>query len=234
MASRPLANNAQSSGRDAGMASPSGKPALRGVLHQAAAWFALGAGSVLVAMAPSARAALAAAVFTLSLVVLFGVSAIYHRVNWTSERARAFMRRLDHASIFVLIAGTYTPVAILGIGGASGRRLLIAVWAGALAGVLMSVFWVKAPKPVAAAAAVAVGWTLIPYLGEARRLLGGQLWIILAGGIAYTAGAVIYAIRRPNPLPKLFGYHEIFHALTIVGAFLHFVAILHITASAGG
>lgn len=205
------------------------KPALRGVIHQAAAWCALGAGSVLVAVAPTTRAQIAVAVFTLSLIELFAVSAIYHRVNWTGVRSRAIMRRLDHASIFVLIAGTYTPVALLGIGGENGQRLLITVWSGALVGVLASVFWVKKPKVVGAALAVAVGWTIVPFFGEARRLLGDDLRLILAGGIAYTAGAVIYAIRRPNLSPRIFGYHELFHALTVVGAFLHFIAILHIT-----
>jgi hemolysin III len=205
------------------------KPALRGVIHAAAAWCALGAGSVLVAVAPTSRAQIAVAVFTLSLIELFAVSAIYHRVNWIGVNSRAIMRRLDHASIFVLIAGTYTPVAVLGIGGVNGQRLLIAVWSGALVGVLVSVFWVKRPKAVSAALAVAVGWTMVPFLGEARRHLGGDLWLILAGGVAYTAGAVIYAIRRPNPWPRVFGYHELFHALTVLGAFLHFVAIIHIT-----
>lgn len=206
------------------------KPALRGVIHQAAAWCALGAGSVLVAVAPTPRAQVAVAVFTLSLIELFAVSAVYHRVHWISDRSRAIMRRVDHASIFVLIAGTYTPVAILGIGGVNGERLLIAVWTGALAGVLVSVFWVKAPKPVSAALAIAVGWTIVPFFGEARRLLGADLRLILAGGIAYTAGAVIYAIRRPNPWPRVFGYHELFHALTVLGALLHFIAIMHISA----
>jgi len=221
-----------SSARGPRAAPPLEKPALRGVIHQAAAWCALGAGSVLVAVAPTTRAQVAVAVFTLSLIELFAVSAIYHRVNWTGARSRATMRRLDHASIFVLIAGTYTPVAVLGIGGVNGQRLLLSAWSGALAGVLVSVFWVTAPKALSAALAIAVGWTIVPFLGDARRLLGGNLWLILAGGIAYTAGAVIYAIRRPNPLPRLFGYHELFHALTVLGAFLHFVAILHIAAAA--
>lgn len=189
---------------------------------------ALVAGSVLVAVAPTPRAKIAVAVFSLSLIELFAVSAIYHRVTWMGVRSRRIMHRLDHASIFVLIAGTYTPVAILGIGGVSGQRLLISVWSGALVGVLVSVFWVTKPKVVSSALAIAVGWTIVPFFGEARRLLGADLPIILAGGIAYTAGAVIYAMRRPNPFPRVFGYHELFHALTVVGASLHFIAIAHI------
>ena len=204
------------------------KPALRGVLHHSAAFFAAGAGAVLVAMSPDLRTAAAVAIFSLSLVTLFAVSAIYHRVQWKTERARAYMRRADHSSIFLLIAGTYTPVAFLGLGGEDGRRLLIMIWAGAAAGVCLSLFWVKAPKVLTAVLAVAMGWMIVPYFGQVRRLLGPELWLILAGGIAYTLGAVIYAVRRPNPWPHVFGYHEVFHALTIVGALLHFAAIVQI------
>ena len=203
------------------------KPLLRGVLHQSAAWYALGAGSVLVAMARTAEAAVAAGVFSLSLVVQLAVSAIYHRVQW-SERTRAILRRADHSSIFILIAGTYTPVSILGLGGEDGRRLLIIIWIGAAAGVALSLFWVRAPKVLVAVVAVALGWTIVPYFDEARRLLGGAVWLILAGGIAYTAGAIVYAARRPDPWPRVFGYHEVFHALTLVGALLHFAAIVGI------
>lgn len=204
------------------------KPTLRGALHQSAAWCSFGAGAVLVAIAATPRAAMAAAIYSLSLVALFSISAVYHRVQWKQQHSRAWMRRADHASIFVLIAGTYTPIALLGLGGADGRRLLLIIWAGAIGGVLMSLFWVKAPKALTAAAAVAVGWTLVPYIGEVKRLLGTQLWVILAGGIAYTVGAVIYAVKRPNPWPRVFGYHELFHALTVVGAALHFAVIVQI------
>ena len=204
------------------------KPKLRGVLHHAAAVFAAGAGSVLVAMSSSMRAAVAAAIYSLSLVTLFAVSATYHRVEWKAERARAYMRRADHASIFILIAGTYTPVALLGLGGTDGRRLLISIWIGAIAGVLLSLFWIRAPKAIPATVAVALGWMIAPYFSEVRRLLGAEIWLILAGGIAYTVGAVIYAVRKPNPFPRIFGYHEVFHALTIVGATLHFAAIVQI------
>jgi len=207
---------------------PTGKPLLRGVLHHTAAWGALGAGAVLVAMASSPRAAIAAAVYSLSLVVLFAVSAIYHRVQWAEERIRAWMRRADHASIFVLIAGTYTPVSLLGLGGDDGRRLLIMIWASAAAGVLLSLFWVKAPKALIALVAVAMGWMIVPYFAEVREFLGAYVWLILAGGIVYTIGALVYALKRPDPWPRVFGYHEVFHALTLVGALLHFAAIVKI------
>ena len=185
-------------------------------------------------MSPNLRTAVASAIFSFSLVTLFAVSAIYHRVQWKTERARAYMRRADHSSIFVLIAGTYTPVALLGLGGEDGRRLLITIWVGAVAGVLLSLFWVKAPKALTAAVAVAMGWMIVPYFSQVRRLLGPELWLILAGGIAYTAGAVIYAVQRPNPSPRVFGYHEVFHALTIIGAFLHVAAIVQIVRAGPG
>jgi hemolysin III len=202
------------------------------MLHQFAAAVALGAGSVLVSMAPGVRSATAAAVFAVSLLTLFTVSATYHRVNW-SVPARAWMRRMDHASIFILIAGTYTPIALIGLPEALGNSLLIAIWSGALLGVLQSLFWVNAPKALTAALAVGVGWTLVPYFDEASRSLGTtQLALILAGGVAYTVGAVTYAAKRPNPLPGVFGYHEVFHALTIVGAVLHFTVVLLLVRSA--
>ncbi|HEX8170954.1 MAG TPA: hemolysin III family protein [Thermoanaerobaculia bacterium] len=210
---------------------PTAKPLLRGVLHQQAAWLALGGGAVLVAMARTTEAAVAAAIYSASLVVLFAVSGIYHRVQW-SARARAVMRRADHSSIFLLIAGTYTPISLLGIAGADGRRLLIIIWIGAAAGVALSLFWVGAPKILVALLAVLLGWTIVPYFREVHRLLGGATWLVLAGGIAYTLGAVVYAARRPDPYPRVFGYHEVFHALTIVGALLHFVVILRIVRAA--
>lgn len=204
---------------------PAAKPHLRGVLHQWAAAGALGAGLVLVSMAHSARVAAAAAVFAVSLVVLFAVSATYHRVRW-SAAARERMRRMDHASIFLLIAGTYTPIALLALPPEAGRSLLLAAWGAALLGICQSLFWIRAPKVVVALLAVAVGWTILPYLGAARlALTTGELALIGAGGIAYTLGAAAYALKRPNPFPRVFGYHEVFHALTIVGAVLHFAVV---------
>jgi hemolysin III len=203
------------------------KPLLRGVLHQAAAWYALGAGSVLVAMASTPRAAIAVAIYSLSLVALFAVSAIYHRVQWKQERTRALMRRADHASIFVLIAGTYTPVALLGLGGDAGRRLLVMIWCGAAGGVILSMAWPKA-KVLTTAIAVAVGWTIVPYFEQIRRFIGHEVWLLLAGGIAYTFGAIVYGVKKPDPFPRVFGYHEVFHALTLIGAVLHFAAVVQI------
>lgn len=208
------------------------RPRLRGVLHQFAAAAALGAGLVLIAMAPSGRAAFAAALFSMSLVALFSISAAYHRIVW-SVQARARMRRLDHASIFLLIGGTYTPVAMLGLPQATGNGLLLASWAGTLLGISKSLFWANAPKPLTAALAVALGWLGVSYFDEIRRAVDAvDLALLIAGGVVYTLGALVYAAKRPNPTPGVFAYHEVFHALTIAGAVLHFTAVLHLVRAA--
>lgn len=202
------------------------KPRWRGVQHQWAAAFAAGAGATLVAMAPTATARVAAAIYAASLTLLLTVSGIYHGGHWRHV-VRMWLRRADHASIFLLIGGTYTPVAMLGLDEVTGRQLLIAIWSGAALGIVVSMFWPDAPKFVSAAIAVAVGWTIVPYLGDlGRSLTTIQVWLIAAGGIAYTLGAVVYAVKRPNPWPASFGYHEVFHALTLLGAGLHFAAVI--------
>lgn len=210
------------------------KPLLRGVQHQWAAVFALGAGTTLVALAPTTEARVAAAIYAASLALLFAVSAVYHRFEWTPA-VRTWLRRADHASIFLLIGGTYTPVAMLALGGETGRHLLIAIWCGVAFGVLVSMLWPGAPKFVSAAIAVAVGWTIVPYIGSiGRALQSAEIWLIALGGIAYTVGALVYAAKRPDPWPRVFGYHEVFHALTLVGAGLHLAAVFAIVRTAGG
>ena len=202
------------------------KPSLRGVLHQWAAVYALGAGTALVVLAPTAQARVAAAIYAASLVLLLTISAVYHRFQWTL-RVRTWLRRADHASIFLLIGGSYTPIAMLALGGEVGRHLLTVIWCGVVLGVLVSMLWPGAPKWVSAALAIAVGWTIVPYLGAIGRALDPpQIWLIALGGIAYTVGALVYAMKRPNPWPRHFGYHEIFHVLTLVGAGLHLAAVL--------
>ncbi len=211
---------------------PEVKPTLRGVLHQWAIGCAAGAGVVLVAMAPTARSGFGAAIFALSLVTLLSVSATYHRVNW-SPRGRVWMRRMDHASIFILIAGTYTPVALLALPQASGTSLLLAIWVAALGGVLVSLFWPTAPKVITAIVALAVGWVMVPYFNDVRLAVGPlSFGLILGGGLAYTLGALAYATKRPNLRPGVFGYHEAFHAMTLVGAAMHFAVIIGIVRSA--
>jgi hemolysin III len=202
------------------------KPRLRGVFHEAAFYAALGAGLTLVCLAPSLRVAWPLAVYTGSLACMLGFSALYHRPTWT-VKSRQRLRRLDHCGIFLLIAGSYTPLCTLVLPAPRGLLLLAAVWTGALAGVGQSLLWIDAPKPVTAGLYILLGWlaaTALPQLWHGLGLAGFSL--LVCGGVAYTIGGLIYAARRPDPAPAVFGYHEIFHALTIVGAVLHFALVL--------
>jgi hemolysin III len=201
------------------------KPRLRGVIHQYAFYVALVLGAALIVFAPGGRERLAAAVYAFSVAGLLGTSALYHRRDWT-VRARMWMRRLDHSMIFVLIAGTYTPFALLVLDGDLARAILIVVWAGALCGTVLNVFWVRAPKWVTASVYIALGWVAVAAFPEMARAMGAVgVGLIAIGGVLYTAGAVIYALRRPNPVPGVFGYHEVFHALVVVAAAAHFAAV---------
>lgn len=209
------------------------KPLLRGVSHQIACAVALIAGALLMRQAPTGTVRDAVLVYTASLATLFGVSALYHRPTW-QPRARQWMRRLDHAAIFVLIAGTYTPLT-LALSPAHRATLLAVVWGGALAGVLQSVLWVTAPKPLIAVLYVVLGWSIAPYFGEVRAGVGrAPLALILVGGVVYSLGALVYAKKRPDPAPAVFGYHEVFHALVIAAAVLHFAAVTIIALGARG
>lgn len=202
------------------------KPSLRGALHHWAALVSVGAGAVLVGMAPSTRSAWAAFAHSFGMVFLFSISAAYHRPTW-SKSARAWMRRLDHAAIFILIAGSYTGICLLALPENIAETVLTIVWIGTAAGILQSLFWVHAPKPLTAVLYLILGWTIIPYFGELKAAISlPNLIYLIVGGAAYTLGAVIYAARRPNPWPRVFGYHEIFHALTIVACGLHFLALI--------
>ncbi|GAC1546419.1 MAG: hemolysin III family protein [Myxococcales bacterium] len=197
------------------------KPLLRGVSHQIAFFFAIAAAGVLLSLARGPRATWGAAAYGASLVALLGTSALYHRVQWR-PRPRAWMRRLDHSAIFVLIAGTFTPFSLL----LPGRRAAIAltlIWAGAALGFAQSLIWVNAPKPIVAVLCVVMGWSAIPLMGSIRAATGTiGLELLLAGGVFYSLGALAYALRRPNPVPGVFGYHEVFHALVIVASVCHF------------
>jgi hemolysin III len=198
---------------------PPVKPKLRGVLHQWAFFVSLVTGAVLVLVAPSGRATLAVAIYSVTVAGLFGVSAIYHRVTWVSAKARRWMRRLDHSMIFLLIAGTYTPFALLVLDGALATAILVAVWGGALAGIVLNLVWIDAPKWVTAVVYVAIGWVAVIAFPALFDELGVAPTILIGlGGVLYTIGAVVYAVRKPNPLPAVFGYHEIFHALVIAAA----------------
>jgi len=206
-------------------ATATGRPRLRGVLHQWACAASLPTGVLLVLLAPSRRAAVAAGVYGLSLSALFGVSALYHRVTWTPA-TRRWMRRLDHAMIFLLIAGTFTPVCLLAVGGPLGRALLTVVWGGAIAGIALQVAWIDAPKWVMAAVGVALGWVGVVALPAMVAHAGWPpALLLLAGGLLYSLGAWVYARRRPDPAPAVFGYHEVFHALVVAAAGVHWIAV---------
>lgn len=204
------------------------KPLLRGVSHQAAFFATLGAGAVLVAIAAGHGHAAIALVYALSLATMFGVSALYHRPNWP-PRARALMRRLDHSAIFLLIAGTYTPFCLLGVDRAQGAWLLGIVWSGAIVGIAQKLIWPNTPRWLSATPYVVLGWVALASIPYATPRMGNDaIALLVAGGVAYTVGAVVYATRRPNPAPLVFGYHEIFHALVIVASVLHFVAVARV------
>jgi hemolysin III len=208
------------------------KPLMRGVSHQIAFFVALLAGGALVFATQGPRAMTAILVYALSLATLFGISALYHRKNW-SPNARMMMRRLDHSAIFLLIAGTYTPVCMLLLEPKVGAMLLGLVWGGAILGIAQSVLWVNAPKAVSATIYVAFGCVILPFLPQTTAALGAvRLALIAGGGILYGLGAMVYALKRPDPWPSVFGYHEIFHALVIAASIAHFVAIASVVLGA--
>ncbi len=209
------------------------KPRLRGVSHQWAFFVSLGAGMALILLANGSKATIAAAIYAFSRSALRGVSALYHRVTGRPA-ARRWMRRLDHTMIFVLIAGTYTPFALLVLHGTVARIVLIAVWVCAGAGTVLNLIWWNAPKTVTAAVYISTGWIAVlafPQLWSGLGPVGFGL--IVLGGILYTAGAVVYARRRPDPRPAVFGYHEIFHLLVIAAAACDFAAIAIYALPAG-
>ena len=200
------------------------KPRWRGVTHQYAFFASLLTGGFLVLVAPNARAAVAAAIYAGSLAALLGTSALYHRVTW-SPRARFWMARLDLAMIFVLISGSYTPVA-LALERPMATVVLWIAWGSAAAGIAVKVLWQAPPKWASAAVYVAVGSAGAFLMPEVTRSIGaGATTLLLAGGILYIAGAVVYALQRPDPSPAVFGYHEIFHAFVLAAATVHYVAM---------
>jgi hemolysin III len=205
--------------------SPLVKPRMRGVLHQYAFFVSLVLGAVLIIVARNAETRVAVAIYVFAVSGLLGTSALYHRHTW-SVRARAWMRRLDHSMIFVLIAGTYTPFALLVLHGPLSQAILIVVWSGALGGIVLNLVWTTAPRWLSAAVYIALGWVAIaamPALADELGAVGVSL--LVGGGLLYTAGAVIYATGKPNPSPAVFGYHEIFHALVVAAAAAHFAVV---------
>jgi hemolysin III len=202
------------------------KPRLRGVSHQWAFFVSLATGAALVNAAPDGRARLAAGIYAATVAGLFGISALYHRITWASQAARRWMRRLDHSMIFLLIAGTYTPFGLLVLDGTIATVVLALVWGGALAGILLNLVWVDAPKPVTAIVYVILGWVAVAAFPDLIDELGITATVMIAlGGVLYTVGAVVYALRRPDPVPTVFGYHEVFHALVIAAAAVQYAVV---------
>jgi hemolysin III len=207
------------------IADPRAKPRLRGLSHEIAFFLAIPLGVALVLEPETARGRVSAIVFAASVVAMFGASALYHRVTWSPGR-RPWMRRLDHAGIYALIAGTYTPFGLLVLSGNWTIAVLAIVWTGAAAGVALKFLWVDAPKWLSAVIGVALGWVGIVAFPQILDRLGlAPALLVLAGGVAYTAGAVIYALRRPDPFPAVFGYHELFHLFVIAAVACHYVAV---------
>lgn len=201
------------------------KPLLRGYLHQEAFFVAVGACALLIAKSSDQKKLLASIIYSLGLLFMLGVSTIYHRVHW-QPKPRSLMKRLDHSAIFVQIAGTFTPVCLFALTEKDGYFLLKIIWSFAIAGILLSILWVKAPKFITALLYVSMGWLALPYVSELSISLGTQkILLLILGGIVFTIGSVFYATKRPKIIPHIFGYHELFHLFTIVGVALHFIVI---------
>lgn len=202
------------------------KPKLRGVSHEWAFFLSIGFGVALIILAETPKATLAAAIYAVSLSALLGTSALYHRVNWSRPKVRQWMRRLDHSMIFFLIAGTYTPFALLVLNGTLATAILVVVWVGAVAGAIVEMIWIDHPKWASALIYLSLGWVAVATFPELWGALGvGGAMLVVAGGVLYTLGAVVYAVQRPNPNPAIFGYHEVFHLLVIAAAIAHFSAV---------
>lgn len=209
------------------------RPLLRGVFHQIAFSASLVVGTLLVVGAEGARRHVAAAVFAGAVAACFGTSALYHRITWT-PRLRLWMRRVDHAGVYLLIAGTYTPVCLLVLTGTWRWAVATVVWAGAAAAALLKFVWVAAPKWLAVAIGIVLGWVGVAVLPQlATRLNPAAVALLGIGGLVYTAGAIVYARRRPDPLPAVFGYHELFHLLTLIAVSCQYVAIAFFIIHAG-
>jgi hemolysin III len=203
---------------------PRVKPKLRGVFHEVAFFVAIGVGIPLVLTAEGGKARVSAIVFASCVAACFGASALYHRPTW-QPRARSWLARLDHAGVYLLIAGTYTPFGLLVFSRGWEISVLAIVWTGAGIAILMKLFWPETPKRVSAAIGVGLGWVCVVAFSQLLKLPAAGLALVLIGGAAYTIGAVVYARRRPDPYPRVLGYHELFHLLTLVAAGCQYGAI---------
>ena len=200
------------------------KPKLRGVFHELAFYSSLGLGFALVLTADDGRPRIAATVFAACVAGCFGASALYHRPTW-SPAVRAWLARLDHAGVYLLIAGTCTPFGLLVMSTDWAVPVLSVVWSGALTAILLKLFWYRTPKWLSASIALALGWVGAAAFSQLLKLELPGLLLVVAGGLLYSAGAIVYVRRRPDPLPAVLGYHEVFHALTVAAAGCQYAAI---------
>lgn len=201
------------------------KPTWRGWIHAAIFPVAIAAGIVLIVVSDGAAAKWAAAVFMATSVLLFGNSALYHRFNW-GPKTKAVLKRIDHANIMLLIAGTYTPLAVLALPPGKGALLLTLVWSGALLGILFRVFWINAPRWLYVALYLLLGWAAVLYMVDLFQANAVMMLLVIVGGLLYTGGAICYAMKKPNPWPGHFGFHEIFHVCTVLAFLCHWTACL--------
>lgn len=199
------------------------KPKLRGWLHLGMTPLALAGGIVLVALSPTTLTRVGSGIFAATALLLFAVSAVYHRGNW-SPRVHAVLKRLDHSNIFLLIAGSYTPFTLLLLEGRDRITLLTLVWTGAILGVLFRVFWANAPRWLYTPIYIALGWAAVFYAPDFASGAVAVITLLAVGGLLYTVGGVVYGLKRPNPFPRWFGFHEVFHAFTIAAFVCHYVA----------
>ena len=210
---------------DFGIAAVPPKPLLRGWIHAGTLPVAIALGVVLTVLADGTALKWACVVFLATSSLLFGISALYHRGKW-SPRAAALMRRLDHSNIFLLIAGTYTPMTVAALEPPASTILLVVVWTGALLGIAFRLFWLSAPRWLYVVLYIVLGWTAVWFAGDLIDVDPVAVGLVLAGGLAYTGGAVVYGLKRPDPVPGIYGFHEVFHTCTVVAFACHWAAML--------
>jgi len=204
------------------------KPSWRGWIHTGVLPLVIAGGIVLIVLANGGVAKAAAAIFFASSLLLFGISALYHRFNW-KPKTYLLLKRIDHANIFVLIAGSYTPITLLALQQDKALPLIIVIWSTAILGILFRVFWVGAPRWLIVAIYIGMGWAAFVYVVDFFNANAPMMILILSGGLAYTLGGVVYALKKPNPIPGVFGFHEIFHSLTVLAFMSHWTACLLIS-----
>ncbi|OJU42924.1 MAG: hemolysin III [Microbacterium sp. 69-7] len=201
------------------------KPTWRGWIHAGTFPVAVAAGVLLIVFAQGAAAKWAAVVFMVTSLLLFGNSALYHRFTW-EPTTKAVLKRIDHANILLLIAGTYTPIAVLALTPDKGTLLLVLVWSGAILGILFRVFWINAPRWLYVALYLLLGWAAVMYIVDLLQANLAMMVLVIVGGLLYTGGAIVYALKKPNPWPGHFGFHEIFHVCTVLAFLCHWTACL--------